>query len=110
DNVDEISAGVPLHRIWLAAALGVGRAGHDCVSARPRRIPRITPKAPRVMRLLLTKLCRMPSCTRVGRDLHLRDICFTRPGHALNVDAPGFYARTVTWAGDQGLDVQGCHR
>src|SRR5207253_6028667 len=49
NDVDEISAGVPLHRIRLCAALGVGSAGHDRVSARPRSIPRITPKAPRVV-------------------------------------------------------------
>ena len=29
NDVDEISAGVPLHRIRLCAALGVGSAGHN---------------------------------------------------------------------------------
>src|SRR5229473_1452119 len=47
--VDEITAGVPLHRIRLHAALGIGSSGHDCVSARLRRVPGITPKAPRVV-------------------------------------------------------------
>ncbi len=36
NDVDEIPAGVPLHRIRLRAALGVGSAGHECVSARLR--------------------------------------------------------------------------
>lgn len=49
NDVDEISAGVPLHGIRLYAALGIGSAGHDRVSARLGRVPRITPKAPRVM-------------------------------------------------------------
>src|SRR5437667_10298077 len=31
NDVDEISAWVPLHRIRLHAALGIGSAGHDCV-------------------------------------------------------------------------------
>jgi hypothetical protein len=46
--IDEISTGVPLHRIRLRAALGIGSSGHDCVSARLRHVPGITPKAPRV--------------------------------------------------------------
>src|SRR6266700_7051315 len=49
NDVDEISAGVPLHRIRLRAALGIGSAGHDCVIAPLRRVQRITPKAPRVV-------------------------------------------------------------
>ena len=43
NDVDEISAGVPLHRIRLHAPLCIGSARHDRVSARLWGVPGITP-------------------------------------------------------------------
>src|SRR5689334_16603954 len=109
-GVVKVPARIPGSHIRLHTTLTIGCSRHYREIATVGWLPRVTPHAPGVPRLLLAQNRWNPSCPAIGRDFDLHDVGFPRPRDTLDVNSTSFQLRSLARCGDERLHIEGRNR